>query len=371
MITIDPATTSSRRVGPDAILAVEHVNQLLASSEIGLISGVAPVAFAGRNKSWIMTLSTGQRVFVKQILGQVAGLQAFPRSLRFASFSEQYPGHSPASPRLIASDRDSGILIFDYCPGESLALLVVEEIVPANLSHRIGALLARLHSAPTAGVVAAEHPSPPVDMITVGVPVQRYAQFTFAEIAFWKQLQADGELGQAVKLLRDSEALNRTALIHGDLRLDQFHLSDEEIYLLDWEEFGVGDPARDLGTLAGEWVYRAVLDTVTTRGGATAPPEHFDERIANARITERIASLLPRIQDMWEAYIQASPVQDSGLAVRATAHLGWHLIDRTVARASTAARLPGIERAAAGIGRKVLLDPQRYAHSLGFVGGLS
>lgn len=370
MMTIAPATISSQ-VDPDAILAAEHVNRLLASSELGVIAGVAPVTFAGRNKSWIMTLSTGQRIFVKQILEQVAGPQAFARSLAFASFAEQYPAYAPASPRHIASDRDSGILIFDYCPGESLALLLVEEIVPANFSHRIGTLLARLHTAPTAGVAVAEHPSPPVDLITVGVPAKHYVRFTLAEIALWKQLQADAELGHAVKLLRESEAHHRTALVHGDLRLDQFHISDEEIYLLDWEEFGVGDPARDLGTLAGEWVYRGVLDTVTTRGGATAPPEHFDERAANARITERIASLLPRVRDMWEAYTQAVPIDDSALAVRATAHLGWHLIDRTIARASTAARLPGIERAAAGIGRKILLDPQRYAPSLGFVGGLS
>lgn len=56
--------------------------------------------------------------------------------------------------------------------------------------------------------------------------------------------------------------------------------------------------------------------------------------------------LVPNIQAMWEAYCQERHADDhQALALRSVAFLGWHLIDRTIARASSVAKLPGIERA--------------------------
>lgn len=330
------------------------------------VTEIAGPGFAGRNDAWVMTLDSGERVFVKQISLEKAGSTAFHRSVQFASFAQEHPQHAASSARLIASDVKHSLLVFEYCPGTSLARLIVNERVPAYFSENVGKVLARLHSGPTDGLHGTNHPSPPVQMLRFGISQERYVQFTLAEIQFWSELQLDTKLVQAATDLRSWESEYQNAPIHGDLRLDQFHMRGEELHLLDWEEFGRGDPARDLGTLAGEWIYRAVLDTVTSRAGAGAPPLHFDSASATRRITERIQHLAPQIQQMWAAYHAQANRPDADLAIRATAHLGWHLVDRTIARASHVAQLPGIERAAAGIGRKILLTPGRYISALGF-----
>ncbi|WP_258066632.1 class V lanthionine synthetase subunit LxmK [Rathayibacter sp. AY1F6] len=360
-----PATPGHRPADPAALRAAASTERLLGGGR-HRVAAIDRPAFAGRNASWTMTLDDGARVFVKHVSPRTAGPAAFRRSRDFAGFVARSPEHAPAGPRLLAADEDDSLLVFEHCPGTSLALLLVEERVPADFPEQAGRLLARLHAGPVAGLTATSHPSPPVEMLRVGIPHTRYVDLTLAELAFWGDLQHDEQLVSATEDLREWESGNRTAPIHGDLRLDQFHLRDGRLQLLDWEEFGIGDPARDLGTLAGEWIHRAVLDTVTTREGASAPPLAFDTAAADARIAERMAALVPRIRRMWLAYAAETAGADDALAVRATAHLGWHLVDRTLARASMVSRLPGIERAAAGIGRRVLLAPSAYSTALGF-----
>ena len=328
------------------------------------VTNVAAPGFSGRNGAWVMTLDSGRRVFVKQISLVKAGEAAFTRSLAYATFAAEHPRFAAPGPRLLAHCSRRQLLVFEYCSGSSLAQLLVDEKVPHSFSTTAGRLLARLHSGPTSGLLPTNPPSPPVAMFH-GVAHHRYAELTLGELRLWPTLQQDAELVEAVSQLRTVEDSHRTAPIHGDLRLDQFHIDGDELSLLDWEEFGQGDPARDLGTLAGEWIYRAVLDTVTSRAGAGSPPDRFDTASATRRITERMTHLVPQIRRLWTAYRSETATTDEGLATRATAHLGWHLIDRTVTRASFVAQLPGIERAAAGIGRRILLHPDRYAIALG------
>ncbi|MFV0374544.1 class V lanthionine synthetase subunit LxmK [Microbacterium sp.] len=346
---------------------VDATEDLLASAGPRVrVTEVTSPGFIGRNGAWVLALDSGERVFAKQISPDKAGPAAFDRSIAFASFALKHPLHAPPGPRLISSCRERDLLVFEHCPGVSLAQLLVDERIPAHFSAGTGRLLGRLHSGPVEALARTYHPSPPVPALQEGIPQERYVEFTLAEIRFWAELQQDSTLVQAAADLRHWESEHQTAPIHGDLRLDQFHLRDAELRVLDWEEFGRGDPARDLGTLAGEWIYRAVLDVVTSRAGAPAPPLQFDSVAATERITERMHHLAPQIRQMWTAYRAQIARADDELAVRATAHLGWHLVDRSIARASLVAKLPGIERAAAGVGRKILLTPGRYAAALGF-----
>lgn len=351
--------------------APEIADQLLQNHSYFPVASTSPSAFVGRNSTWIITLTTEEKIFAKELKAEASGPMAFKRSTDFAAFASTQPDHAPASPSLLASDPDSALLLFEYCSGTSLAQLLVEERIPENFSEIVGRSLALLHTGDPSGLEPVHHPSPPVEMLSLGVPQTRYIDFTLAEIKLWSELQKDQELVEAAAQLRADEITHQQAPVHADLRLDQFHYHNDELQLLDWEEFGLGDPARDLGTLAGEWIYRAVLDTVTTRANASAPPMHFSEETATERIAERMATLLPNIEHMWRAYTRTIGTTDTELRHRATAHLGWHLIDRTISRAQSVSRLPGIERAAAGIGRKALLAPTRYADALGFSGRTS
>lgn len=364
IITAAPPTETA---DPAVRNAAELAGRLLDRLGRETVTETTPAAFAGRNGTWNMTLHSGGKVFVKQISAQAAGPMAFARSAAFAAFAEQSPEHAPSTPRLIGSDPEHALLVFEHCPGTSLANLLVQETIPDTFPEEVGILLARLHAGPSLGLECSTPPSPPVEMLTVGVPHTRYLDFTVAEMALWSELQGDHELLAAVAELRASEREHQDRPTHGDLRLDQFHLHNGRLCVLDWEEFGRGDPARDLGMLAGEWIYRAVLDTVTTRGGASAPPVRFDNESATDRIAERMEALVPQIRRMWAAYADTADNADGELPIRATAHLGWHLVDRTITRAPMVSRLPAIERAAAGIGRQALLSPARYADALGFV----
>lgn len=354
--TATPAARKAARVAADLIL------------ELGLapITDIEPAPFAGRNGTWVMTLADESKIFVKQLFPHTASPQAFARSVAFAHFAGLQRDHAPASPALLASDADTGVLVFEHCPGTGLAHLVVEEKVPQAFPQQAGALLARLHSAPAQGLEATTIASPPIQLLRLGVPHTRFLDFTLAEMRLWSTLQSDADLLAAAEDLHRNEIANQSRPIHADLRLDQFHLHEGELRLLDWEEFGLGDPARDLGMLAGEWVYRAVLDTVTTRGNNIAPPEVFTEHSATEHIANQLNRAIPQVRSLWDSYLANGARPDAQLAVRATAQLGWHLVDRAITRASMVSRLSGIERAAAGIGRKALLDPQGFCASLGF-----
>ncbi|PQZ98629.1 hypothetical protein CQ017_08735 [Arthrobacter sp. MYb224] len=359
-------TLYPRSLNPEAHQASLLADALLEQLGRASVRSISPAAFAGRNGTWVLTLADGSKVFAKRFSEKSSTPRAFNRSLEFARFAHTHPHHAPASARLIASNEIERLLIFDYCPGESLASMVVEERVPADFASRAGEILGRLHTAAPTGLEPTTISSPPIEMLHLGVPQAQYQNFTLAEIALWAQLQSDNLLINAAVELRDWELQHQTSPIHADLRLDQFHLEENELLLLDWEEFGLGDPARDLGMLAGEWIYRAVLDTVTSRGNAGAPPEHFDEELATAVMAQRMGMVVPQIQELWRSYTRIATGYDEQLPVRATAHLGWHLIDRSIARAAMVSRLPGIERAAAGVGRKALLSPGSYYQALGF-----
>lgn len=344
-----------------------HVQELFPEDHYGRVKSVSSPSFRGRNKSWVLTFMGGDKVFLKQVDKTIAGPHAFDRSVNFAKFADDNSTNVPNSPKLLASHRSSGLLAFEYCTGESLAKLLVDETIPDNFPQHVGSSLAKLHAGPTDNLQEVAPPSPPVQMLKQGISYQRLTDFSLAEISLWSKLQQDQELVDCVAALKAAEENHSVSPVHGDLRLDQYQMHQNQLHLLDWEEFGVGDPARDLGTFAGEWIYRGVLDTVTTRGGAEEPPQQFSEESANQRIAERMGHLVPNIQVMWEAYCQERHADDHHtLALRSVAFLGWHLIDRTIVRASSVAKLPGIERAAAGIGRQILLNPQKYAQTLGF-----
>ncbi len=87
------------------------------------------------------------------------------------------------------------------------------------------------------------------------------------------------------------------------------------------------------------------------------------------RGVEKMQRLLPRVHHFWRGYRQSRPYLDDGFAARATAFAGWHLLDRMIAGATKTARLSGIQRAAAGVGRAALLNPEKFAATLGFEEG--
>jgi hypothetical protein len=77
-----------------------------------------------------------------------------------------------------------------------------------------------------------------------------------------------------------------------------------------------------------------------------------------------LAERRPIVASFWNAYADVRH-PDPGLAVRATAFAGWHLLDRAAAGAARSARLAAPLRAAMGVGRQALATPERFTATIG------
>lgn len=132
------------------------------------VKSVSSPSFRGRNKSWVLTFDGGDKVFLKQVDKTIAGPHAFDRSINFAKFADNNSTDVPNSPKLLASHRSSGLLAFEYCSGESLAKLLVDETIPDSFSRQVGSSLAKIHAGPTDNLQEVAHPPPPLQMLKLG-----------------------------------------------------------------------------------------------------------------------------------------------------------------------------------------------------------
>ncbi|MFE5681525.1 hypothetical protein ACFQ8A_41330, partial [Streptomyces erythrochromogenes] len=124
----------------------------------------------------------------------------------------------------------------------------------------------------------------------------------------------------------------------------------------DWEELRKEDPARDVGAFFGEWVHRSVLAT----GHSEASAQTF---VASG--VRELHNRLPFMEAFWSGYQQAGRTASHGLAHRATAFAGWHLLDRILAAGTERTRLSALDRAGIGIARGLLCTPSAFRDVLG------
>ncbi|HEX5202727.1 MAG TPA: phosphotransferase [Actinoplanes sp.] len=164
-------------------------------------------------------------------------------------------------------------------------------------------------------------------------------------------------------MLLEVEGSAPEVLIHGDFRLDQLLKGSRAWIVTDWEDFGRGDAARDLGCLVGQWIQRSILDIVSTPGAETTIDLSHEDVLR--RGSEALLSVQPLLERFWCGYRNERPATDETLAVRVAAFAGWHLIERMLASANRSTRVSGLERAAAGIGRTMLLRPSDFVAVLG------
>ncbi|MDH6121987.1 class V lanthionine synthetase subunit LxmK [Kitasatospora sp. GAS204B] len=329
----------------------------------------------GRNLAWLGPTESGGEVFVKRLVGAPADVAArLARLLAFEAFADRVDAAELRRPRLLGCDEPARLVAFGYLDEpRSGAQLMVEESFDDELAFAAGQAIGALHAAapdPAERLDRSRLPLPSLELLR-GIPEKLFDTISFGQISAWSLFQNDPRLAEGIAALLAAENAAPRVPTHGDLRLDQFLVSGGELYVTDWEEFRLADPARDVGSFAGEWLYRSVLDIVTTRGDAAPGSTAFvdfelDHETVLRRGVEKLARLRPRTVAFWRGYRAVRPEVDPGLAERATAFAGWHTLDRLMASATRTARLSGIERAAAGVGRAALLEPAKFAATLGF-----
>ncbi|GAA2016343.1 class IV lanthionine synthetase subunit LxmK [Nakamurella flavida] len=355
---------------PAAIDLDHHprVRRFLADRGLGALITDRTTSPAGRNAVWIGPSDTGAELFVKQLLGPAEDVPR--RMARLVSFQEfadaAFAADEQPGPRLLDVDREAGILVYesfpDAVPG---ARLVVDEEFTAELAHRVGVALASAHAADPVDGIDDQPLLFPSPTLLEALPSGMFDALSFGELQAWSLLQADPAIATAVRALLADEADAPRVPTHGDFRLDQVLVDGPRVLIADWEEFRLGDAARDVGAFAGEWLYRSVLDIVTTRGGQRPILSDLSHQDILRRGADNLQRLIPFVGHFWRGYREVRPELDPGFTRRATAHAGWHTIDRLLASSSRLSKITGIERAAAGIGRTALISPDRFISVLG------
>jgi aminoglycoside phosphotransferase (APT) family kinase protein len=341
---------------PPAPCDLTRINQLLVTLGLGILTPAATTTVPGRNHNRVGVTDRGIGVFVKHIGGTPDSAARLRRVIAIETAHRDTRDQLPR-PRCLGWDEASGLVVFELLrQARSGSQLAEDGAFDDDLAARAGRLVARLHDSPVMARCA--DPAAPPFPATHALEALSWHELrtaTGAELELWRILQQDRNLGAAVRGL--GGGAHPTGPAHCDLRLDQFQLSGGRLYLSDWEELRLADPARDVGAFAGEWLFRSITGLTGEAG------------LSHADIVERAVlafeRVRPRITAFWRGYLATSAEPDAELPCRATAFAGWHQFDRLFAVAAERPRLGPVERAVAGIARRALLAPDEFAAALG------
>ncbi|MFC4123038.1 class V lanthionine synthetase subunit LxmK [Nonomuraea zeae] len=364
--------TAKGWMAPIDLDRVPGVEEFLGRLGLGRFDRETLVAPIGRNEVWAGRTDSGRKVFVKRLIG---GDDAKPRLRRILAFERFKAARPPLAERLstplfLGEDEAAGLVAFEFMDeARNGAEAMIEESFGDELAGHVGEAIGHLHNAvPQDGDELDDGPFPLPDLqLLRGLPLEVWQNLSYGEMESWSILHGDPELMRGIHALCERESRAPRVPVHGDFRVDQLLLPDSGGFqITDWEDFRLGDPARDVGAFAGEWLFRSILDIVSARGDEVVfEAAEFTHEMVLQRGAEKIERLQPRIHAFWQGYRAVRTGLDDDFAVRATAFAGWHMMDRLLASGARSGKLSGIQRAAAGIGRTALLRPARFTIALG------
>jgi Phosphotransferase enzyme family len=336
---------------------------------VGTLDGQVS-SFPGRSETWAGVTSAGVPVFAKRAAGEPRDVRR--RLRRTEAMAGLLADHRVVrTPRCLGVDEPARLAAFELLEDAVTAAdLLAAGGFGTDLAHEAGRMVGVLHGLTAPGAVAGDRSEPPMPPTAglAAIPLAAYEQSSAAELEMWGIVHSDASLAGAIGRLRKRERRCARTLVHGDLRLDQLLLHNGLLYLVDWEECRLADPARDVGAFAGECLYRGVLGMASPARDGDDAPTGSDALAGGVR---EFALLRPLIESFWDGYRRARPAAhaDPDLAVRAVAFAGWHMFDRVWATAQQRARLSPVERAAAGVGRRAMLSPELLTGTIGLGDG--
>lgn len=337
--------------------SVPEVRRAIAGRGLGVLQPETVRSFRGRNDNWSGRTTSGAQVFVKKIQGPEAQ-QRFYRTLLFERLRRTGRVPVPA-PRCLGWDEQSAIVIYELLGGaRSAAELADDGAFTEQLAREAGAMVARLHGMLVDSPELHRGPqSWPLFEGQEAVSAAAYAGASGALLELWGLFQRDSMLAAAVELLRRRAGQAPHTPVHGDLRLDQFLCPADGLRVIDWEEFRCADPAQDIGSFVGEWIYRAMVAGVTD---STATGNTF-MRSWGRELDRR----MPYIRAFWDGYVCNRLTTDPELGLRTAGFAGWHLLDRVMAGCLEHHQLTALQRAQIGVARTLMLDPRRFLQLTG------
>lgn len=336
-----------------------------AIQESGLINktdliDVTPML--GRNVSGIFTVSD-RSYFVKVITGLYRESR-FERSSSFFSGQLQLTD-KVRTPQPVFTHESTYTVIYETIDdANSLSELAQVNEIPDSLLSRVGQAIAALHNTEplVPERISTDRPGlPPVS--NTAIPLDLVEGSTMGQLDLWRIIQSDIALGEGLSTLVTADF--PLVPVHGDLRTDQIFHSPNDIWIIDWEDFHLGDPARDLGAVLGELLFHQLRQLVSQaadeHGEVTDDSIHY----AGANLIE---ATRPSLQALWLGYSKESSLDESlrlDFRKRVLGYIGWQMFERTMAIGTYLGRITAFERALSGIGRNLILDNDAYSTVLG------
>ncbi|GAA3268562.1 class V lanthionine synthetase subunit LxmK [Streptomyces lavendulae] len=349
-----------------------QADRMLAELRVGRFLLCDAESHPGRNENWAGFTENGTSVFIKQLGGEAGDtLRRFRRALSYEECSALCDRAGELkSPRLLVSDELSRLLIFERLDGSSAAALLSEGSLDEPFAAQAGRAVASLHQLDVrAGSFDVTPPLMPSLELLEALPEPAFASCPRLELDVWRLLHGDPRLSSALRELRRLEARAPKRPAHCDLRLDQFLITQDGLFLSDWEEFRMADPARDVGSFIGDLLWAAVSRLPEQIRALTDPGNDVGPEATHGMVISQGAAEIERLRPIagafWEGYQSRRTDRDDGLETRAAAFAGWHLIERVIASGGRHARLPATGRAAIGISRGILTAPANFTRVLG------
>lgn len=316
----------------------------------------------GRNFSAIVETKGGDCLFVKIITG-VDASERFDRTISFFAAGKKPLGM--CTPLLIEEDRESFAVVNEVVEDATkMSLLVTDGELDGHIWATVGAGIAVLHAwnPDDSSIIDSTIPLFPPTRSDLATSLDFYENASSGQIELLLMLQRDKSVRDAIVELL-TLPYNATP-IHGDLRTDQILLRDNNFWIIDWEDFRIGDPARDLGSILGEIFFhymRPLIHQASDGGSVTA------EGIVSSGM-ELLERVKPSISALWSGYTN-SIVMDSkemhSFIDRVIGFMGWQMFDRSLSLGGVLGQISGVEKALMGMGRQMLLYRGSYAPVLG------
>lgn len=368
---LDPVVAARRVAGPPGPLTVDNVASYLL--DLGLLSSHAIiegdleiVSRTRRNRNLAITLRDQPGFLVKQPEKQDSPAAAtLRREAAFYGWCRDCAGADVRSmvPRCVHAEPDSGVLILelleDMVPLWDHYRSLQGKAFPSRTGRALGRALALLHGidvgGSSAGPAAREFLEPSKPEV-FGWVTPRPGALATLSAGGHEVLRIVQEQGMAPAIAEMSGRWVASTLVHGDLKLDNVLIVDEEgecrVALVDWELVHLGDPAWDAASALHDYVMWWII--------TTPPSASVEERASGA--TSPMRMMQPAIRGAWDAYRRESGFSNTEARAfldRAVRYSAARIVQTAFELAGNMAALPAPAVLGLQVAANILADPAR------------
>lgn len=266
------------------------------------------------------------------------------------------------SPHILKADSENHLLTYEWIDGKSIQNMCEEsgKRPSKKLLEDIAINLAKVNSLPD----VSDGDEIQIGLVSNGfllsLKKEEYANLSGGEISLIGILQHDRQLIQAVESyfqeLIHSE--HHLGMCHGDFRLDQVMLGDDQqLYMVDFEEFHYGYTACDISGLLGSLFFNALFKVFSSAPDALSETTDFAGYYQSEELKafDEVAPLLSSCIAAYEKEL-GERVDLSEIAY----FVAWFMIERIISRAKFVFKISPADRAILGTARAIILNPADF-----------